>query len=261
MVLAATYAAPSEAHRSITAVGMIDTGLGFRGHRLEFSSPRRRRLHGAIFQAALEDKRVQQGFGRFTDRGIINHCAGVGWLALGIAAEMGLDEDLRALRIVATSSLMHDVLKNHEIIYPAVTSKLTFTEAPRNFQIVQHHAVWGGIWMRQNGFTANEAMCVASHHGFQTQRPAYGILAENVRAFPEKDGYVPPTVLCAAALAVADVFHARTAPPEDNGRYYGLVPNAEDGLEAVYSLKTDVAVKDAAARITGFAGLNVATVV
>lgn len=218
-----------------------------------------------MFEAVVNDPKIQDGFNRFYDKGIINHCLGVGWLASGIGIEMGLDEDPRALGMLLRSSLLHDVLKKHKIIYPAVVSPKIFEqESPdnvcgsRTFQLIQHHAVWGAVWIHQNGFGDNAAVCVASHHGFQTQRPAYGILAEDIRAYPESDGYVPPTLLCATALASADVFHARTAPPEENSRHYGLVPSAEDGLASVYSLRADEAVKQATARVTGFEGLNFA---
>jgi putative nucleotidyltransferase with HDIG domain len=242
-----------ESVRLTTPAPLVETPFGFQAHQLDLS-PKQSKMHRQVMSLALTDPRmtILNEFERHEDEGTLLHSLGVAWMAGAVAIELGHEE--RDAVLLVSSALTHDIGKTHGLIRPAVASKEKFEENPRLFPMIQHHPVWGSLMMRRLGFGPNEAMLTASHHGFQTDRDPYGILADQVRGFAEPDGYVPPTKHLAGILASADNYHALSVSPLQSGRSYLDLSDVSPirALMSVSTLNVPRETLAATARVNGF---------
>lgn len=232
---------------------LAETGMGFDGHILDLN-PTEHRMYSRVMSENLNDSRVIAGlalFERFGDRGTYYHSLRVGAMAAAVAIKIGLAE--RDVRIAGLGGLTHDLGKADRATQVSINSPVRFSDDPALMVPVRSHPIRSGLMARQYGFSNNVAMIGASHHAYQEH--AYGIGPERVRAYPEADGYVPPTALLSQVTAAADHFDARSVAKSVSCRSYAdeRETNPAIALESIEALAIAAVVKDAVADVAAAA--------
>ncbi|MDB5181468.1 MAG: hypothetical protein JWP13_231 [Candidatus Saccharibacteria bacterium] len=233
---------------------LIDTRFGFLAHPLELT-PYQHKQHDSVMENAMDNRLVGEMLSVFNkngDQGTKNHSLGVSWIVAAAALELGLEK--RDATMLAVAGAIHDIEKGNPIISWVFNSRVKYADNPAMFRLGQRHAKWGEHKVSRLGSGPNIAMLVGSHHGFQTDRPAYGITADNVRAFEEPDGYVPPIKVMAEILASGDSTHALSVDPAVSGRLYLNKSDVSPAraMEVVNTLRVRDEVKRAIGKVVGY---------